>query len=46
MTTELTRPTTCREYLGKARGYCPGAIQTTDENGRGFCTEHAKERWS
>lgn len=40
----LPEPTTCREYLGRALGYCDGAIQTHDSTGRGFCTEHAKER--
>jgi hypothetical protein len=39
-----TPPATCREYLGREFGYCDGAIQTTDVDGRGFCTEHAKER--
>lgn len=39
-----TSAPTCREYLGKAIGYCDGAIQTHDTSGRGFCTEHAKER--
>jgi hypothetical protein len=34
----------CQEYLGKTLGYCLGAVQTWDVNGRGFCVEHAKER--
>lgn len=45
MTDDLDPPT-CREYLGRERGYCDGAVQTHDQYGRGFCVEHAKERWS
>lgn len=37
-------PTTCNEYLGKSLGYCPGAVQVTAVDGRGFCTDHARER--
>lgn len=40
-----TPPTTCAEYLGKALGYCPGAVQIiSTHDGRGFCTDHARER--
>lgn len=40
-----TEATPCREYLGAALGYCDGAVQVVDDrDGRGFCTDHAKER--
>lgn len=44
MTTPNNRPETCGEYLGQRLGYCSGAAQLTDRDGRGFCTDHARMR--
>jgi hypothetical protein len=42
--TANTRADTCREYLGRARGYCPRAPEFKDKTGRGFCGQHAIDR--
>ncbi len=41
---EWARQEQCDEYLGRELGYCDGAAQVFAINGRGFCTDHAKER--
>ena len=40
----LPPPTTCREFLGAGRGYCPAEPTVPDSSGRMFCPSHARAR--